>query len=212
MSEFSAVMEAIARTAAENAVLHGNGTTGKSYVASFWTTEETLDKELEKASNDMAMATLNGNKEAFVIAKQAYDTAAATAETKHVICWKLEEPISFLEATKKAYVDGQAKNIRPMQNVEYIWIHQDTMSMLEAADAISIEELPEEVPSKDGRLFPKVKIHLKSGIIDVKEGYKNRRGITIREDRAYIYPVSAHSMQIVGREMKRQEDRMRRYF
>lgn len=205
LSQFPVIAQAILQVSKENTMTHGNGTTGNEYFLHYWGSEEQFDAEKEKWITAKATAVLKGDSEGYKLAEA--ELGRLSKDVKYTLIFKLMEKISTLKGTKAAF-DGQNKYQPVMHDVEFVYIQQDTMDLID----VDLENTGDKAMDNQGNEVDILKLTLKEGILDVKEGKLGYNNQIIRPSRAYIYAVSARSMQIAGSIMAAETKRKRNLF
>ena len=196
IAKFEAIVNAIAEVAKQKTVSSGNGTTGNEYLCYLWDTEAMFDMKRSIIERDIARHTLFPQADSVAEIIRLNKEKNALPKPKSVLIMRLLNPISKLKGTKVIPIGG--KTYTPeMTNVEYLYIQEDVLSM----NLMEYEETPEREMDNQGREQVVIKLVINDGLIDVKEGKKDKQGKITRMPRAYVYPVSARAMQITGKMM-----------
>lgn len=202
LSKFEAVKTALSQVVADASVT--NGTNGLQFAAHFYKNEYAYDEDRAQLTSDLAKALLNSQLD---VSQSIQKKLEALPKPKVIMIWKLLTPIPHLKGTKVVY-DGD-KAMRPaMTNVEYLYIPEDSVKL----GLLEYEETKDMGKDEMGRDAQILNIHLKKGIVDVKEGMKDRKGKEVRKARAYVTAIAFKSMQIAGKIMWSEKEAKRKLY
>ena len=206
LKDYAPIMSALMQASKENTVIHGNGTTGKEYYIHYWGKEEQVDSKRSEVAKKMARAFLTGDKLGWEEAKKEDD--ALPKEAKYTLIFRLMEKIPHLKGTKISFGDNNKTYTPEMNDVEFIHIAQDTIEF----GLLDVEETSDKAKDQVGNEVSILKMKLLDGLLDVKEGTLDYFGKVTKPNKAWIYPISARSMQIVGKIMASERNRVRSRF
>lgn len=202
LANLPVVVQALSQVVADSTI--DNGTAGRKMIAHFWENEYVYDKDRAELQTKITKAIFSRDLKAV---EALQEQIAQLGKPQIIMIWKLLEPITKIKGTKVVY-DGEKTYQPVMNNVTTLHISEDCVKL----GLLEYEETDQTMVDSHGKEAQVVILHLKKGIIDVKEAIRDRNNKVIREARAAVTPISYKSMQVAGKIIRLEEDNKRKLF